>query len=216
MKKKNATKKRPNGIGGTDANKLVHADTWLELYDLKVGNTEPDNLSDVLPVRIGTITEDLNREWFTKEMGLQVTQEQERWYNPTSTFVDKKDCYIYGSLDGIVQAGMEGEYTDVAVFEAKHSGQFMDTPKQHANLLDRYYPQLQHYMMCSKLNKAYLSIFFGNRTHKIFTIEEDRKFQSLLLKAYKVFWKAVQSKEPIDTNWKEFHDIRDEPIAVSQ
>ena len=71
-------------------------------------------------------------------------------------------------------------------------------------------------MMCSKLNKAYLSIFFGNRTHKIFTIEEDRKFQSLLLKAYKVFWKAVQSKEPIDTNWREFHGITDEPIAVSQ
>ena len=214
MKKKNATKKRPNGIGGTDANRLVHDDSWLELYDLKVGNTEPDDLSDVLPVRIGTITEDLNREWFTREMGLQVTQEQERWYNDNVYL--EKNRYIYGSLDGIVQAGMEGEYTDVAVFEAKHSGQFMDTPKQHTNLIDRYYPQLQHYMMCAKLNKAYLSIFFGNRSHKIFTIEEDRKFQSLLLKAYKVFWKAVQSKEPIDTNWREFHDIRDEPIAVSQ
>ena len=206
MKKKNATKKRPNGIGGTDANKLVHDDSWLELYDLKVGNTEPADLSDVLPVRIGTITEDLNREWFTKEMNLRVTQETQLWYNK----------YIYGNLDGLVVAGMEGEDVPLAVFEAKHSGQFMDTPKQHTNLIDRYYPQLQHYMMCAKLNKAYLSIFFGNRTHKIFTIEEDRKFQSLLLKAYKVFWKAVQSKEPIDTNWREFHDIRDEPIAVSQ
>jgi len=206
MKKKNNIKKRPNGIGGTDANKLVNEDTWLELYDLKVGNTEPDDLSDKLPVRIGIITEDLNREWFTKEMDLRVTQETQLWYNN----------YIYGNLDGLVVAGMEGEDVNLAVFEAKHSGQFMDTPKQHTNLIDRYYPQLQHYMMCAKLNKAYLSIFFGNRTHKVFTIDEDRKFQSLLLKAYKVFWKAVQSKEPIDTNWREFHDIRDEPIAVSQ
>jgi len=206
MKEKNNIKKRPNGIGGTDANKLVHDDSWLELYDLKIGNTEPADLSDVLPVRIGTITEDLNREWFTKEMDLRVTQETQLWYND----------YIYGNLDGLVIAGMEGEDVNLAVFEAKHSGQFMDTPKQHTNLIDRYYPQLQHYMMCAKLNKAYLSIFFGNRTHKVFTIDEDRKFQSLLLKAYKIFWKAVQSKEPIDTNWKEFHDIRDEPIAVSQ
>jgi len=206
MKEKNNIKKRPNGIGGTDANKLVHDDSWLELYDLKIGNTEPADLSHVLPVRIGTITEDLNREWFTKEMDLRVTQETQLWYND----------YIYGNLDGLVIAGMEGEDVNLAVFEAKHSGQFMDTPKQHTNLIDRYYPQLQHYMMCAKLNKAYLSIFFGNRGHKIFTIEEDRKFQSLLLKAYKIFWKAVQSKEPIDTNWKEFHDIRDEPIAVSQ
>lgn len=206
MKKKNATKKRPNGIGGTDANKLVHDDSWLELYDLKVGNTEPTDLSDVLPVRIGTITEDLNREWFTREMDLRVTQETQIWYNK----------YIYGNLDGLVVAGMEGEDVPLAVFEAKHSGQFMDTPKQHTNLLDRYYPQLQHYMMCAKLNKAYLSIFFGNRTHKIFTIEKDRKFQSLLLKAYKVFWIAVNTKRPIDTNWREFHGITDEPIAVSQ
>jgi len=215
MKNKNNIKKRPNGIGGTDANKLVHDDTWLELYDLKVGNTEPTDLSDVLPVRIGTITEDLNREWFTREIGLQVTQEQERWYN-TSAYGRTTDCYIYGTLDGIVQAGMEGEYTDVAVFEAKHSGQFMDTPKQHINLIDRYYPQLQHYMLCSQLKQAYLSIFFGNRTHKVFTIDQDRNFQSLLLKAYKIFWKAVLSKEPIDTNWKEFHGITDEPITVSK
>ena len=201
MNKKNNMKKRPNGIGGTDANKLVHDDSWLELYDLKVGNTQPEDLSDILPVRIGTITEDLNREWFTREMGLQVTQEQQIWYNK----------YIYGNLDGLVQAGMEGEYIDVAVFEAKHSGQFMDTPKQHTNLIDRYYPQLQHYMLCSKLKESYLSIFFGNRTHKIFTVKKDSKFQSQLLKAYKVFWKAVTDKKPIDTNWKEFHDIRDEP-----
>ena len=206
MKNKNNIKKRPNGIGGTDANKLVHDDTWLELYDLKVGNTEPADLSDVLPVRIGTITEDLNREWFTKEMDLRVTQETQLWYNK----------YIYGNLDGLVVAGMEGEDVPLAVFEAKHSGQFMDTPKQHINLIDRYYPQLQHYMMCAKLNKAYLSIFFGNRTHKIFTIDEDRKFQSLLLKAYKVFWIAVNTKRPIDTNWRELHDITDEPITVSK
>jgi len=206
MKEKNNIKKRPNGIGGTDANKLVNEDTWLELYNLKVGNTEPDDLSDKLPVRIGIITENLNREWFTNKTNLRVSQETQLWYND----------YIYGNLDGLVIAGMENEDVPLAVFEAKHSGQFMDTPKQHTNLIDRYYPQLQHYMMCAKLNKAYLSIFFGNRTHKIFTIEEDRKFQSLLLKAYKVFWIAVNTKRPIDTNWRELHDIRDEPIAVSQ
>ncbi len=201
MKNKNNIKKRPNGIGGTDANKLVHDDTWLELYDLKVGNTEPEDLSDVLPVRIGTITEDLNREWFNREMNMMVSNEDTIRYND----------YIYGSVDGIVWDSMELNSKPIAVFEAKHSGQFMDTPKQHINLIDRYYPQLQHYMLCSKLPTAYLSIFFGNRTHKIFTIEEDRKFQKLLLKSYKVFWKAVQDKKPIDTNWREFHGITDEP-----
>lgn len=206
MKKKNATKNRPNGIGGTDANRLVHDDSWLELYDLKRGNTEPEDLSDVLAVQMGTVTEELNRQWFAKEMGLRVTQETQLWYND----------YIYGNLDGLVVAGMEGEDVNYAVFEAKHSGQFMDTPKQHANLLDRYYPQLQHYMMCAEVNKAYLSIFFGNRTHKVFTVEEDREFQNFLLLAYKEFWKAVQNEEPIDTNWREFHGYTSEPTAISK
>jgi predicted phage-related endonuclease len=205
-KKKKDTKiknNRPHGIGGTDANRLVHDDSWLELYDLKVGNTEPEDLSDVLPVQMGTITEELNRQWFAKEMNLRVTQETQLWYND----------YIYGNLDGLVVAGMEAEDVNYAVFEAKHSGQFMDTPKQHVNILDRYYPQLQHYMMCAEVNKAYLSIFFGNRTHKVFTVEEDNNFQSLLLKAYKEFWKAIENKKPIDTNWREFHGITDEPVS---
>jgi len=193
-----AKKERPNGIGGTDAMKLVQGN-WIDLYDLKVGNTEQDDLSNVLPVHMGNATENLNRSWFSKEMGLRVTEETQIWYND----------YIYGNLDGIVEAGMEEEYIPVAVFEAKHSGQFMDTTKQHALSIDRYYPQVQHYMMCSKLSTAYLSVFYGNRTHKIFTIREDKPFQNKLLKVYKIFWKAVKNKTPekIDTNWEEYYAV---------
>ena len=60
-------KKRPNGIGGTDANKLVHDDSWIHLYNEKTGATEPIDLSDVLPVQMGIHTEELNRKWFTKQ-----------------------------------------------------------------------------------------------------------------------------------------------------
>ena len=199
-----AKKDRPNGIGGTDAMKLVEGN-WIDLYDLKIGKTQSDDLSNVLPVQMGTVTENLNRLWFQREMGVYVTQETQIWYND----------YIYGNLDGLVKPNTR--FYAEAVFEAKHSGQFMDTPKQHANLIDRYYPQVQHYMLCSKLPTAYLSIFFGNRTHKIFTIKEDREFQSKLLKVYKIFWKAVQNKTPetIDTNWEEFYGT-DKSNAVSK
>ena len=64
-------------------------------------------------------------------------------------------------------------------------------------------------MMCSKLSTAYLSVFYGNRTHKIFTIREDKPFQNKLLKVYKIFWKAVKNKTPekIDTNWEEYYAV---------
>jgi len=193
-------KKRPNGIGGTDANKLVHGDTWLDLYNEKTGATELIDLSDVLPVQMGIHTEYLNRKWFTKQKGLQVSNEQTIRYND----------YIYGSVDGMVHVGLNLEYIPIAVFEAKHTHAFNLSEKKQVAFVDKYYPQVQHYMLVTKLPKTYLSIFFGNMEYRCIEIEQDKKFQAMLLKAYKVFWKAIQNKKPIDTNWSEFHGILSE------
>ena len=196
-------KKRPNGIGGTDANKLVHGDTWLDLYNEKTGVTELIDLSDVLPVQMGITTEQFNREWFIKQKDLMVSEEKTIWYND----------YIYGSLDGIVWSSMELDSTPIAVFEAKHTHAFNTSAKKKVEFVDKYYPQLQHYMLVSKLPKAYLSIFFGNMHYEYVEVLEDRKFQSMLLKAYKYFWDAVQKKKPVATTWKEFHGIEDESVS---
>ena len=193
-------KKRPNGIGGTDANKLVHGDTWLDLYNEKTGIAELVDLSDVLPVQMGITTEQFNREWFIKQKDLMVSEEKPIWYND----------YIYGSLDGIVWSSMELDSTPIAVFEAKHTHAFNLSEKKQVAFVDKYYPQVQHYMLVTKLPKTYLSIFFGNMEYRCIEIEQDKKFQAMLLKAYKVFWKAIQNKKPIDTNWSEFHGILSE------
>ena len=114
--------------------------------------------------------------------------------------------YVYGSLDGIV-------HNNYAVFEAKHTHAFNTSAKKKVEFVDKYYPQLQHYMLVSKLPKAYLSIFFGNMHYEYVEVLEDRKFQSMLLKAYKYFWDAVQKKKPVATTWKEFHGIEDESVS---
>ena len=183
---------RPTGIGGTDANKLVHGE-WLDLYDEKTGRAEPINLDHVLPVQMGITTEQFNREWFTKQTDMKIDiQMSPIWYND----------YVYGSLDGIV-------HNNYAVFEAKHTHAFNTSAKKKMEFVDKYYPQLQHYMLVSKLPKAYLSIFFGNMHYEYVEVLEDRKFQSMLLKSYKYFWDAVQKKKPVATNWKEFHGIEE-------
>ena len=187
---------RPTGIGGTDANKLVHGE-WLDLYDEKTGRAEPVNLDDVLPVQMGITTEQFNREWFTKQTHMKIDiQMSPIWYND----------YIYGSLDGIV-------HNNYAVFEAKHTHAFNTSAKKKVEFVDKYNPQLQHYMLVSKLPKAYLSIFFGNMHYEFVEVLEDRKFQSMLLKAYKYFWDAVQKRKPVATTWKEFHGIEDESVS---
>ena len=198
--KKLVQKIRPTGIGGTDSNKLVHGETWLDLYNEKLGHTEPVDLSDVLPVQMGIHTEDLNRRWFMKHNQCYVTEEQTLWYND----------YIYGTVDGIVHDSDDEKGKPFAVFEAKHTHAFNLSEKKQVEFVNKYYPQVQHYLLVTKYPKAFLSVFFGNMEYRSIEINQDKKFQAMLLKAHKVFWKAVQDKDPIDTNWKEFHGILSE------
>jgi|TARA_R110002096_G_scaffold409950_1_gene609454 predicted phage-related endonuclease len=205
-KKIGQIKKRPFGIGGSDANKLVH-DNWLDLYNLKLGITKQDDLSDILPVQMGNATEQFNREWFEKQTQLKPTQEIQIWYND----------YIYGNLDGIIKGKLEEEISTIAVFEAKHTNQFNNSEAKKLQQVDKYYPQLQHYMMCAKVNKAYLSMFFGNLNYDYLEIGADKDFQQKLLLAYDHFWKAILHKDSkeINTTWGEFHGITNKSIELS-
>ena len=133
-----------------------------------------------------------------KQNQCYVTTEQTLWYND----------YIYGTVDGIVQEHVDGD--PFAVFEAKHTHAFNLSEKKQVEFVNKYYPQVQHYMLVTKYPKTFLSVFFGNMEYRSIEIQQDKKFQAMLLKAHKVFWKAVQNKEPIDTNWKEFHGLLSE------
>ena len=184
-------KERPFGIGGSDANKIVNSE-WIDLYDEKI-NKESIDLSDVLPVQMGNATEQFNREWFAKQTDMLPSQETTIWYND----------YIYGNLDGLIYGTFEGEETPIAVFEAKHTNAFNATDQKKLDQVDKYYPQLQHYMMVAKVKKAYLSMFFGNLKWDYLEVEEDKSFQQKLLSAYDYFWTAIQKENhlyPLDVH----------------
>ena len=62
---------RAKGIGGSDAATIMNGD-WLALWQEKTGRREPDDLSNVLPVQLGTFTEPFNRAWFAQQTGMAV------------------------------------------------------------------------------------------------------------------------------------------------
>jgi hypothetical protein len=45
------------------------------LWRLKRGEVEPEDLSGVLPVAMGVVTEELNRHWFEQVTGFSVIYE---------------------------------------------------------------------------------------------------------------------------------------------
>ena len=171
---------RQRGIGGSDANIILSGndDRLLRLWQEKRGEAEPEDLSDKLPVMLGSWTEAFNRQWFEKlsgkrvtDAGLQLTCSQYRWRNCT--------------LDGVVEASG-------AVFEAKHTNSFVKADE----VLERYMPQLQHNMAVAKVDRAVLSVIFGNARYEMFEVAADWLYQLDLFKAEQAFWSAVLSGEP--------------------
>ena len=165
--------KRPTGIGGTDAIRLV-AGEWKDLWLEKTGAVERKDLSSVLPVQLGIFTEEFNRRWYQEVSG-------ERVVNIGNIFTHPQYDYIYGSLDGVAKG---------KVFEAKHVNAFV----KDQNIIDKYYPQVQHYMMVTGFSKAVLSVLRGNLGYNVFTIEKDKPFQKKLEIACHLFWFHVMNK----------------------
>ena len=62
---------RPKTIGGSDAIRIMEGD-WHSLWLEKTGRAEPADLTWVLPVQLGILTEELNKKWFVQETGLSL------------------------------------------------------------------------------------------------------------------------------------------------
>jgi len=183
-----ALAKRTRSIGGSDANIIMSGDdaAILALWEQKTGRREPDDLSDVLPVQMGSYTEPFNAAWFQKQTGLVVVGEQTAMAHP-------EDGWRTATLDGLV-APARGAATD-AIFEAKHVGNFW---KDDA-LLAKYQPQLHHNMAVAGVRRAFLSCFKGNADWCFFDVSYDADYGAAVRKAEWAFWMAVQADEPPHT-----------------
>src|SRR5262245_28711700 len=102
---------RRSRIGGSDISKLTSG-MWFELWLEKTAREEPEDLTWVLPVQIGIITEPLNLAWFEHTTGHQVFGRGEVYRHPTH-------AYIGTTIDGLVL--IEGA---PAIVQAKHTNAF--------------------------------------------------------------------------------------------
>ena len=192
---------RQTGIGGSDATRLYEGD-WYQLWSEKVGETEPADLSDVLPVQMGVHTEPFNITWYEKQTGKKVIRQQEFLTHP-------KYDYMYAHIDGVVSQLIQEKDKNIfpqeAILECKHTNAFSNPQK----CLDKYIAQIQHYMMVSGFNKAYMSVFFGNMKYDIIEVEANEMFQKKLIAAEVLFWYYVKNKKapPDNVSWETFKVI---------
>jgi len=175
---------RKQGIGGSDANIIMSGDAEkiLRLWKEKRGEIQPEDLSRVLPVRMGSFTEAFNVTWFEEETGKVVVRQGEQILSSEFTF-------MLCTLDGETSASSDAIR---AVFEAKHVSAF----QTEEAILERYFPQLQHSMRVCGHQKAFLSVFFGTMKWKLFEIDADPIYQGQMIAAERNFWECVQNGNP--------------------
>jgi len=178
---------RHKGLGGSDSHALMQTNVAPihELWELKTQRKPGPDLSNVLPVQIGTLTEEFNLKWFTKQTGI---------YTETYPMEFIMEEFRMAHFDGWCP-------TEQAIIECKHTNHY----NKLENVKARYYAQIQHYLMLAKLDVCYLSVLFGNARWEYCAIPSHKEYQDILYDRQEKFWDmVVKDKEPTadNTAWR--------------
>ena len=167
-------------IGGSDARIIMGKDekALLRLWREKRSEEAPMDLSGVLIVQLGMVTEDLNRRWYELNTGHQISDVQRHAIHCTMP-------WMAATLDGLVKA-------TGAVFEAKFMLPWSFSEEAAA---EKHMAQLQHNMLVAGTKKSVLSIITGGGKWIELSIEADPIYQTILIAAEKSFWQAVKTGE---------------------
>ena len=172
---------RRHFIGGSDARVIMGKDekSLLRLCKEKRGEVPAPDLSDVLIVQLGLVTEDLNRRWYELNSGNRISNVQRHAMHRTIP-------WMAATLDGLVKE-------TGAVFEAKFMLPWSFSEEAAA---EKHMAQLQHNMLVAGTKKSVLSIINGGGKWVELSIEADPIYQTILIAAEKAFWRAVKNGEP--------------------
>jgi predicted phage-related endonuclease len=176
---------RRGSLGGSDARIIMSGNQSAieELWAQKRGEAPDTDLSDVLLVQLGNITEAINADWFEKETGLFVTNEQDKVHYAEWEFA-------HTTLDGIVRSARDLTAPSRGIVEFKYMLPFNFTKE---GAVEKYFPQLQHNMMVTGVKHAWISIITGAGGYYLAEVDADIFYQMKLLDELKKFWDCVQT-----------------------
>lgn len=192
---------RMSRIGGSDASCIVGMNPYrsnVELWQIKTGQLEPEDISDKPYVQYGTEAEMHLRELFQLDF-----PQYQVIYAENNMFLNDKYPFAHASLDGWM---IEKETGRTGILEIKTTNilQSMQKEKWNHRIPDNYYIQVLHYLMVTEFDFAILKaqlksefngeVYLQTRHYKIerSEVEEDIHF---LENAERKFWQQVQERK---------------------
>lgn len=190
-------------IGGSDAAAIVGMNPYknnIELWQIKTGQVEAEDISDKPYVKYGTEAEEHLRELFKLDF-----PEYQVFYEENNMFLNDKYPFAHASLDGLLvdQDGRRG------ILEIKTTNilQSMQKEKWKDRIPDNYYIQILHYLLVTEFDFAVLKaqlkyefngeIYLQTKHYKI-EREEVQADIEFLESSEKKFWQQVQDRKRPD------------------
>ena len=172
-------------IGGSDIAVVMGMSRWktpLKLWLEKTGQAEPDDLSQVEAVQLGTELEEFVAQKFAKESGKQVRKQ-------SKMYVHKDYPFMAAHIDRLITGTDE-------ILECKTCGSHKKEEWEGDGIPREYILQVTWYLGITGKKKAYIAVLIGGQSFKYKEIEFDKELFDVMVDIAKEFWIAVETKTP--------------------
>lgn len=176
---------RRTGIGGSDAAAVFGLSphrTALELYHDKRGDLRPDDSEESAWLRWGRLLEPVVRQAYSDQMGVVVQQVPGIVRHPDHE-------WMLASLDGHVGDGV--------IYEGKTARTSDGWGEPGTDQVPEHILfQCHHYLCVTGRLQAHVAVLIGGSDFRIYKIDADDEFQSMLIEGEREFWSRVVSGDP--------------------
>lgn len=172
-------------LGGSDAPVVMGISPWKTPYQLwleKTGQAAPPDLSEVERVRFGILLEDIVAREFMVRTGFKVRRVNQRQ-------ILKRKPYLVAQIDRRIVGG--------GILECKTADASRKTDWEEG-IPDHYMVQVQHQLLVTGEDFAYIAVLFGGNTFKYFRIEKNEALIANLEIILDDFWERVKTLTPPD------------------
>ncbi len=180
-------KERVNYVGSSDAAAVLGLSRWrtpLEVWAIKTGAIQPEDLSNKLAFEVGNELEDLCAKLFEKRTGKKTHRVNETIYHPSH-------AYIAANLDRRVVG-------EDALLECKTAGAWAAKDWAGEDMPQEVIIQVMHQLMVTGKSYGYACILIGGNQDFIWKrLDRDPLIIAEMLKKERDFWiKYVETKTP--------------------
>lgn len=193
-------KHRMQGIGGSEISAVVGLNPYMsnvDLWELKTGAVEPEDISDKPYIKYGTQAEPLLRELFRLDF-----PQYEVFYEENNSFRNSRYPWALASLDGWIR----DENGRVGVWECKTTNilQSMQKEKWNHQIPSNYYCQVLFYMavieadfaiLKAQLKTEFEGVPYLQTRHYFIERADVQEDMDYLMGKGAEFWESVKNKE---------------------